>query len=115
MVVLSNSCSAFDEVLPMVAKFLSPIAWSLGFLACTWLWLRIQSPDHKVERGKMHFWIGMASFIAFAKYAVAWHYEIGAAWQNHPILALLSTFIVLTLMTTFLKTPFMRDSLKKLS
>jgi hypothetical protein len=99
----------------MVAKFLSPIAWSLGFLICTWVWLRIKSPDHKVGRAKMHPWIGVASFIAGGKYAVAWHSEIGAAWQNHPILALLSTFVVFMLTTTFLNTPSMGDSLKKLS
>ncbi len=99
----------------MFAKFLSPVAWSLVFLACAWFWLRIQSLGHKMGRAKMYFWIWTASFIALGKYAVAWHYEIGTAWQNHPTLALLSTFIVFMLMATSLKAPPMRDSLKKLS
>jgi hypothetical protein len=78
----------------MIEKLLSPLVFPLGFLAATWVWLRIQSPDHKVGRAKIRFWIACASVIACGKYALAWHSEIGSAWQTHPGLTLFGTLIV---------------------
>jgi hypothetical protein len=96
----------------MLEKLLSPIALGLSFLVVSWLFGRIQGSNRAWPTS---FWIGVACLITCGRYAIAWHYEIGSAWQSHPTLAMLSTFVVFMLMTRFLYAPSMRENLKRLS
>jgi hypothetical protein len=77
----------------MMAKVFSPLGFPLLFVVISWVWLRNQSADHKAARAKMRLWIVIASMIACGDYAIAWHNEIGSAWQNHPEFTLFATLI----------------------
>jgi hypothetical protein len=77
----------------MMEKLLSPLLFPAGLLATASLLRRIQNPDADIRRANLRFWLGSATVIACGEYAVAWHNEIGAAWQSNPTFALLGTFI----------------------
>jgi hypothetical protein len=74
-------------------KLFSPLLFPAGLLAAAWLLRRIQNPDREIQRANLRFWLGSATVIACGEYAVAWHNEIGSAWQTSPALTLLGTFI----------------------
>jgi hypothetical protein len=73
-------------------KLLSPLLFPAGLLAAAWLLRRIQNPDPQIQRANLRFWLGSATVIACGEYAVAWHNEIGSAWQTSPALTLFGTF-----------------------
>jgi len=79
----------------MVDKFVSPMVFALILVSLSWLSERNKSPDRKPDRRRMRFWIACWSLMACGEYALAWHKEIGLAWQNHPGLTLFGTLIVL--------------------
>jgi len=74
-------------------KLFSPLLFPAGLLAAAWLLRRIQNPDSEIRRANLRFWLGSATVIACGEYAVAWHNEIGSAWQTSPVLTLFGTFI----------------------
>jgi cytochrome bd-type quinol oxidase subunit 2 len=80
----------------MVDKIVEPIMFPLLLVGLFWLSERNKNPDHRANREKMRFWVGVAILIACGELAVAWHNEIGSAWQNHPELTFFATLIVLT-------------------
>jgi hypothetical protein len=73
----------------MTEKLLSPIALFLGVLISGWLFGQIQGPDRAI---RLRFWIFVSSGVACMSLAVAWHNEIGSAWQNNPHVTALATF-----------------------
>ena len=77
----------------MMEKLFSPLLFPTGLLAAAWVLRRIQNPDPEIRRANLRFWLGSATVIACGEYAVAWHNEIGAAWQSSPLLTLLATFV----------------------
>jgi hypothetical protein len=78
----------------MFHKLVEPIVFPLILLGLFWFSERHKGPDRKADWQKMRFWIGVCSLMACGEYAVAWHWEIGLAWQNHPNWALFSTLAV---------------------
>ena len=74
-------------------KLFSPLLFPTGLLAAAWLLRRIQNPNPEIQRANLRFWLGSATVIACGEYAVAWHNEIGSAWQTSPSLTLFGTFI----------------------
>jgi hypothetical protein len=74
-------------------KLFSPLLFPTGLLAAAWLLRRIQNPDTQIQRANLRFWLGSAIVIACGEYAVAWHNEIGSAWQASPVLTLFGTFV----------------------
>jgi len=59
-----------------------------------WFLSRNEIADGNGRRAKMRLWITIAAAVACAGYAIAWHNEIGSAWQNHPEFTLFATLIV---------------------
>jgi hypothetical protein len=78
----------------MFAKVISPLGFPLLLTFISWFLLRNQIANRTVRRAKMRLWLAIATAIACGDYAIAWHDEIGSAWQHHPEFTLLATLIV---------------------
>jgi len=96
----------------LMEKLISPAGFPLVLFAIFWFSERNKSPERKASRAKMRFWAGLCGFMACADYAVAWHNEIGMAWQNHPELTFFSIFAVVGALFTIARP--LPDSMKKL-
>ena len=75
-------------------KIISPVGFPLVLLVIFWFSERNKNPERKADRATMRFWTGVCILIACGEYDVAWHNEIGLAWQNHPELALFATLAI---------------------
>lgn len=81
----------------MSTRLISPLVYPLLILCSGYILGRI-AKHYQAPRKKIGFWVVLASWIAFAKYALEWHNEIGEVWRNHPSIALGATFVVFTVM-----------------
>jgi len=95
----------------MVDKFLSPVVFPLILLGLCWLSERNKSPDHTPNRDRMRFWIACWTLLAVGDYAIAWHNEIGHAWQSYPTVTFFSTLVIFVVIGWL---PPSKDSLKNL-
>ena len=77
----------------MISKLVSPLVFPAIFLAFVWRIAKRASSDHKVGH-EMDRWIVIAVVATCVSYAMAWHNEIGRAWQNHPSQTALLTLLV---------------------
>jgi hypothetical protein len=82
----------------MVHKIVEPVVFGFLFVVLFWLSERNKSPERKVDRKKLRFWVAFSVWMACAEFASAWHNEIGSAWQSHPDLSLFGTLIVFAIL-----------------
>jgi hypothetical protein len=82
----------------MFHKIVEPIVFGFLFLVLFWLSERSNSPERKVDRKKMRFWVAFSAWMTCVEFASAWHNEIGSAWRNHPDLSLFGTLAVFAIL-----------------
>jgi hypothetical protein len=91
----------------MYEKLISPAGVPVLVLAIAYLLQRIKNRESQT-RPPMGFWFTVALWIAGERFALAWHYEIGSAWQMHPTAALAVTFVAFVVISIPLMTVFVR-------
>ena len=88
-------------------KLISPVAVPVLVFAIAYLLLRIKNRESQT-RSPLGFWFTVALWIACERFALAWHDEIGSAWQMHPSVTMAATFVIFMVMFIPLMTVLVR-------